>query len=416
MERPIWFGLIRSSFLVAYPVPLWFYLVVLAIVVASPIVVLVGFRDMPNPRDPLYYLLGAQAETLGTIFVLAFTFSVVAAQVASRYSRILFRRILGGWALWYALPFAGGIIVPLFLLHGTFFLWSTQISLLIATYCLVSLLPFTLALRRLLSITESITDIKKEITTARSIHDAERLIGELSKIAVGAMHLNDYEVFVAGVQELSSVSNDHLSNCVLQPKVGNEILRMLRRNAEDQFASEVLLEAMRRIVLQRVQNNNTETLVQMMDQLVAAYKVVNVGNLRVHSDEVRSIEKFAREAIVGGHVDVVRRCQAILYTIGERSIGEISGSSDTPREAIEVIGEIILLEVASNLAPSQQESLINQAIVQIEALGTKAMGVGKRAISGWAGAQLRRLIRDSSPSGQRMRSRAEASLFILGDE
>ena len=88
-----------------------------------------GFPSFPPVDDgALQAVLTAIPATLGTLFVLAFTFTLVTAQIASNYSHILFRRVLGPWVLWYAVPFGIGILLPLYLLNGHFYLWAVEVS------------------------------------------------------------------------------------------------------------------------------------------------------------------------------------------------------------------------------------------------------------------------------------------------
>ena len=206
MSVAIWRTALQKSFKTAYPNALWAWSSLLATLTLAPIVICFGFQRVPEKPDPLYFLLGAQAETLGTIFVLAFTFSVVVAQVATRYHRVLFDRILGGWAMWYAVPFGIGIILPLFLLHGPFFLWSTRISLLIGAYCIFSLIPFTAAVRKLLTISAALDEKHHEVLAATSQVETERSINDLSGITVGALFVNDFNAFEIGVEKLPGSS------------------------------------------------------------------------------------------------------------------------------------------------------------------------------------------------------------------
>ena len=153
--------LLLRSFCFAFPNVHWLTICLATTAILSLVMLWSGFRIMPEKKESLYYLLSAQAETLGTLFVLAFTFTLVAAQITSRYSHIMLGRVIGPWALWYAGPFGVSIILPLYLLRGEFYLWSAQASLLLASYCVLSLLPFVVAVRRLLSISEAMSDIKK---------------------------------------------------------------------------------------------------------------------------------------------------------------------------------------------------------------------------------------------------------------
>lgn len=408
-----WPKALAKSFKTAYPRARWVWVSFLATLSLFPFLVFFGFEGVPKERDPLYYLLGAQAETLGTIFVLAFTLSLVAAQVASRYHRVLFDRILGGWAMWYAAPFGTGIILPLFLLHGYFFIWSTAISLLIAAYCIFSLIPFTLAVRKLLSISEALKEKHNEVLAATDRTEREHLINDLSDIALGALYVNDYNAFQNGVAKLEELADRRTNKKQLTLLVGAEVLELLRRNTEHRFASGILLDAMVKISLYYIPDEKAEITLEMLDHLSDAYAVTDIVTLRSHRETIRSIYQFASAAIVDHRIEEVLRCQNILHTISERAITELPAASETGREAVGMMGEIIQSTLASTIPSVGRDRLLNHAIAQLEAIGTKANAVGQSRVAGSVQVQILRAMRDNTTHGQRIRGRVEASLAVL---
>ena len=113
---------LAQSFSAAYPHPWLLVLILILAAVLTAIGVWRGFPSYPPVKtDALHALLAGLPAALGTLFVLAFTFTLVTGQIASNYSRTLFNRILGPWVVWYAAPFAVGILLPLYLLNGHFF-------------------------------------------------------------------------------------------------------------------------------------------------------------------------------------------------------------------------------------------------------------------------------------------------------
>ena len=173
--------------------------------------------------------------------------------------------------MWYALPFGIRINLPLFLLHGYFFLWSTQISLLIAVYCIFSLIPFTVAIRKLLSISEALNEKHDEVLAATTQAEMGRLTKELSDIAVGALYVNDYNAFETGIEKLVDLASRRPHTQHLARLVSTEILGLLRRNAGNQFASDILLAAIAKIGLNCVPDEKAEITVAMLERLSEAY-------------------------------------------------------------------------------------------------------------------------------------------------
>ena len=162
-----------------------------------------GFPSFPPVDDgSLQAVLAAMPATLGTLFVLAFTFTLVTAQIASNYSHILFRRVLGPWVLWYAVPFGIGILLPLYLLNGHFYLWAAEVSLVISTFCVVSLLPFGIAVKALVSVRSALAEHAEQITTSETTEEARGFCKDLSDLSVGALTLRDFATFEPGSESI----------------------------------------------------------------------------------------------------------------------------------------------------------------------------------------------------------------------
>ena len=408
-----WWRNVGKSFHIAYPQVRWFGLGVVATFVLAPVLWFFGFPAIPDEPAPLYYLLGAQAETLGTILVLAFTGSLVAAQIAARYNRILFHRILGAWALWYACPFGVGITMPLFLLHGDFFLWSVRISLLIAVYCLVSLVPFAVAIRGLLSISEAIRETKDNILADGSPGGRSRRIKELGNIAIGALKLGDYEVFEEGVGELVSAAKASDDKPELSPMISDELLGMLLRNVADRFACQALLGGVVELGMKDVNHDDVVATGRMMDKVVAAYRAVDIATIRSHGGGVMLVRECANTAAARLQPTILQKCQTVLYTMGERAISELPGDAESGRQAVSMLGDIAQMALNSRLSPRDSEVTANLAIAQIEDLAKKSESTRRTEVVKAATLQLLRLTMNNTANGLQIRGTAKTSLSVL---
>ena len=271
---------VRRSFGVAFPNLYWFAASLAFPAALAPVLLLWGFQTLPDSRDPLYYLLSAQAETLGSLFVLAFTVTLVAAQIASRYSQILLHQLIGAWALWYAIPFGAGILLPLFLLRGEFYLWAAHLSLLVASYCIFTLLPFAAAVRRLLSISGTLSTIRHELATSDTEAEASALTRKLGNIAIGALNLRDYETFELGVRELSAEASEGLDSTQSRLLVVREMRRLIMRTGDEQFASGELGAAIFELCIKQSLNAPSVTDEDVLIEVAEVYKSVNIACLR----------------------------------------------------------------------------------------------------------------------------------------
>ena len=330
---------LKRSFRLAFPTVYWFSTSLIATAVLYLVLLSSGFQMMPSMKDPLYYLLSAQAETLGSLFVLAFTFTLVAAQIASRYSHIILNRVIGPWALWYAVPFGTGILLPLFLLRGEFYLWSAQVSLLLASYCVFSLLPFAVAVRRLLSISETMSDMKNELHAAEEI-GAGDLIGRLGNISLGALNLKDYETFELGVRELQECASISCDSGDSRYLVVKEMRRLIMRTVDDQFASETLGDAIFESGVESIFVDPSDSAAEILNEVAEALKSVDITSLRQVDRKIMLIGNCAGVAIDRGERSVVSRLLLILHVIGDRLISEMPSEVDAPQRVVGTLGDI----------------------------------------------------------------------------
>ena len=165
---------------------------------AGPLTWLLGHQSLDYwTLTPLYYLLSAQVQVLGTIIALVFTATFVVAQLASRYSQRILRQVLGPWAFYYFIPYLAGIALPLFLLNSNFSLWAVRVSLLLGGFCLVLLIPYFVALRNRLSLNIVIQEMK-----------GEKALSDLQSFALGAYESRDYETFERAIEALQMVGED----------------------------------------------------------------------------------------------------------------------------------------------------------------------------------------------------------------
>ena len=383
---------LRKSFRTAFPNPIWVAGTLLLTALLGVLLELFGFQAIPKDRNPFYFLLATLAATLGTVLVLAFTFALVAAQIAARYSQLLSDRVLGSWAFWYAAPFAVGILMPLFLLHGRFHLWSVQFSLILGAYCIVSLFPFAASVRRLLSVHEAIQEKAGDLESGSTQSDYYRVANEIGDICLGALNLKDFETFERGVHRLVQSSKTSGSP-YLRPTVATEIRRMVLRAADDLFASEILLRAMTEIGFDHKSESDTLTQEQVLDELLGAYESVSVSALQHQSRTIALLLRESERAIEQCKTKEAAKLQHLLYIIGGRAISGLPMDLDCGEPVIGALGNLIQAEYRSSLEPAERDDLITAAVMQIESLGTAARAVDKSNVTGSAVTELQRAER-----------------------
>ena len=382
----------RKSFTTAFPNPVWLAVSLLIAALLGIMVERFGFQAIPEERDPFYFLLATLAATLGTVLVLAFTFALVAAQIAARYSQLLSDRVLGNWAFWYAAPFAAGILMPLFLLHGRFHLWSVQFSLILGAYCIVSLFPFAASVRRLLSVHEAIQEKIGELENGNTQCDCYRVANELGNICLGALNLKDFETFERGVGRLVQSSKTN-GPPYLRRSVAVEVRRMVLRTADDLFASEILLHAMIEIGFDRTSGSDALTQEQVLDEILGAYESVSVSALQHQSHTIALLFRESERAIEQCKTKEAAKLQNLLYIVGGRAVSGLPMDLDCGGPVIGALGNLIQAEYRSSLDLAERDGLIIAAVMQIESLGTAARAVSKNNVTISAVTELQRAER-----------------------
>ena len=358
--------LFAQSFSAAFPHP-WLLVLTLALAAALTAVgVWRGFPSYPpENKDALHALLAGLPAALGTLFVLAFTFTLVTGQIASNYSRILYYRILGPWVVWYAVPFAAGILLPLYLLNGHFFLWAVQVSLSVGAYCVLSLLPFAVAVRVLLSVETALDYRASQIPVVGAASGVRALAREIGDISVGALTLRDFAAFERGVRRLVSSADQGTATNVRLP-IAREIRRMILRNPNDPYAAEILIKAIVDVGLGK-EGADSLTTPELLDETLNAYRSVNIA---VFWDQGVAIERVSD--LAEHQRWVVDKCQAILHVIGERSISAAQMDSRSPNLAIMALGRLLQRHIVDlEHTPSNDRDMLT-ALVHLENLGDRA--------------------------------------------
>ena len=185
------------------------------------------------------------------------------------------------------------------------------------------------------------------------------------------------------------------------------------RYHDDRYASKILLEAVFEVALHRKNGTIPRGREEVLDQLTDTYRFIHVSTIRDHHDKIDAVKEYATVAVSEFQRVVVRKCQILLYVIGERAISDLSIDHQYADAVIAALGDIAQLVMSSSLPSTDHDALVRLAIMRIEYLGTKAANLDRPEVNDKAKNELRRIIANPSENGQRLRNVAEASLSIL---
>ncbi|OFV67253.1 MAG: conserved hypothetical protein, membrane [Candidatus Syntrophoarchaeum caldarius] len=158
-------------------------------IIASIVVFCILSRLSSIDHENARYILSAISQGLAAILALVFTITLVVAQMTRKYTamdKIIFRPR----TIILMLVFGIGIIVPLLALTFDWFFIGVIASIIIAVFCVFSLLPFLTDVNRLLKYEIGVGNLFEEIMEVIAVKDKARALNradELSEIGKSAV-------------------------------------------------------------------------------------------------------------------------------------------------------------------------------------------------------------------------------------
>jgi len=139
----------------------WIYCLIIAIALFA-----ILYRVYPNTdQDNARYILSAISQGLAAILALVVTVTFIVAQMMGRYAATK-KIILNSGTKFLMLLFGTGIILPLFALKFSWFCVGVNLSIVIASLCIASLLPFLKDVSDVLMYDVAYVNLYGEITDA----------------------------------------------------------------------------------------------------------------------------------------------------------------------------------------------------------------------------------------------------------
>jgi hypothetical protein len=361
---------IRDSFSDAFPRRVWLIPLVLYVCITTPILYLTGYTSEDIWWTSYRYILSAQAQTLGTVLALVASFTLVAAQLVTRYGHLLLRRILAPWVFWYAVPFLIGIIAPLFLLNSYFELWVARLTLLLGGMCIILLIPFFVAVRRQLSMASLIDDLRVIICDSSSERDATHALKSLSAVLLGALKLRDYETFNLGMDSIEQASQTELSGERVW-MIAVELGLLVPRSSDDQIAMVALSRMINNVSLHVYEGEDVDVRRRLISNLADTYGHLTSEVISNFIGEVKVIKELAVEETTHPDNGIARECQRLLYNMGRVTIVELDIHNELPIHVISALREIAQ-ECINKPAIDDRKNIIRASIRITEDLGILA--------------------------------------------
>ena len=155
----------------------WIYYLIPTLVVFS-ILYCIHPNECP---DNARYILSAISQGLAAILALVFTITLVVAQMTRRYTamdKIIFRSETKFLMIFFGI----GIIAPLLVLEFGFWKWGVPLSIVIASFCVFSLLPFLIGVNSVLKYDIGIVNLDEETMEAIELGYKPRAINKIMEL------------------------------------------------------------------------------------------------------------------------------------------------------------------------------------------------------------------------------------------
>ena len=201
----------------------WIYCLILTLLVIS-----ILYCAHPNEcPENARYILSAISQGLAAILALVFTITLVVAQMTRRYTamdKIIFRRETKFLMIFFGI----GIIAPLLVLEFGFWKWGVSLSIVIASFCVFSLLPFLIGVNRVLKYKIGFVNLYGETLDAIKLENeaiAVQGIIELESICIDAIKESREDTTSEIIHFLSEIGKKIIET-KLKTATGNLIIGM----------------------------------------------------------------------------------------------------------------------------------------------------------------------------------------------
>ena len=160
----------------------WWILFIITLAVFS----ILSISDYANPNEcpeNARYILSAISQGLAAILALVFTITLVVSQMTRRYTamdKFIFRRKTKTIIL--MIIFGTGVVTPLLVLKLGFWRYGVNLSIVIAFFCVFSLIPFLKGVNDVLKYDIGIGNLDEEILEAIELGYEPRAINKIREL------------------------------------------------------------------------------------------------------------------------------------------------------------------------------------------------------------------------------------------
>lgn len=311
------------------------------------------------------YLLSAISQGLAAILAIILSATLVAGQLATRYSPQLLKNAFKSSTIVYILIFVVGIVFPLVILANQDMMASSilvKISLIWASACLILLIPYFLSLKEWLDPKNLIEGLYwKAFKTLRNKKDKlPEEASTLGEVTISLYSAKNYVGYGNGLKKLTQLVKD--------TSLSSEKVVERKEDVEEERQEELVVEIPQ--VVRQLIDMLRHIGISVEDDPVATGKVIEalgecaivVQDLDVNKDIIDGLEEAINEAIECGRE---APCKQIAFLLG--GIGGKAAAKAQPTTAKRILR--VLRRMFSLSLDNSWDKAAKQVIFAIHSVG-----------------------------------------------
>ena len=311
------------------------------------------------------YLLSAISQGLAAILAIILSATLVAGQLAARYSPQLLKNAFKSSTIVYILIFVVGIVFPLVILANRDMMASSilvKISLIWASACLILLIPYFLSLKEWLDPKNLIVDLYwKAFKTLRNKKDKlPEEASTIGEVAISLYSAKNYEGYGNGLKKLTQLVKDI--------SLSSEKVVERKEDVEEERQEELVVEIPQ--VVRQLIDMLRHIGILVEDDPVATGKVIEalgecaivVQDLDVNKEIIDGLEEAVYGAIECGREVPCKQIAFLLGGIGGKAAAKAQPT--TARRILQVLRRMFSLSLDNSW-----DKAARQVIIAIHSVG-----------------------------------------------
>ena len=245
-----------------------------------------------DAKNNTRYLLSSISQGLAAAFALVFTITLVAAQLASKYSPLILDQFFTTPIKVFMVFFVISIILPLILLLGLVNRILVYLSLILSITCLTLLIPYFISVKENLKPEKLINRLKDDsikMTMSKGVKkNFEQNIITLHYINMRAVSEKDYHTLDKGLEALKEIAlteNMH--------KLSHFIETIGENSIDDRFAADMVIDKLTLLTESLIGRKSPKDIMYAIGRVEAiCWRATDMGRYEIAKTSTLSVDSI----------------------------------------------------------------------------------------------------------------------------